>query len=88
MGCCGKRSMYPSVRSMAKDISATVLQAMRQAISSGEVLADEELIRKRLSTCNRCEKKTGVRCRECGCYITLKTAVLVAECPLRKWPRS
>ena len=85
--CCGKNAKYPSAITMAKDLSATVLAAMRHAISQGEVLADESLVRKRLKTCESCDRKTGVRCRECGCFISLKTAIQVAECPLGKWPK-
>lgn len=88
MSCCGKRAKYPSAMSMAKDLSSTIIQAMRHAMREGEILADEPLIRKRLQTCDRCDRKSGARCLECGCYISLKSAILVAECRLKKWPKS
>lgn len=84
MSCCGK-GKYPGIHSMAKDLSVTVMRALREAVKTGKVLAPEHDVRKRLETCNLCEYKTGVRCSKCGCYISLKTAVLAAKCPIQKW---
>lgn len=84
MGCCPGK--FPSASAMAKDMSMTALNAMRQALKSGEILAQQDVVLKRLAICNTpCEYKTGVRCLRCGCYITLKTAVLAATCPEGKW---
>lgn len=41
----------------------------------------------RLSTCKGCErlfKMTGT-CKECGCFMGLKTWLTNATCPLGKW---
>ena len=49
--------------------------------------SDAELIEDRLAICNQCEwlRKTSQRCRKCGCFMTLKTTLKQAKCPLGKW---
>ena len=41
----------------------------------------------RQKTCDSCEKKTGVRCSECGCFLMLLRKVESASCPLEKWQK-
>jgi len=87
MPSCCKNSGYPSALEMAKDFSNTAMNAMRQALKTGEILASSDTIKKRLEICEKCPSKTGVRCRDCGCYLSLKTGIKAAECPLKKWAR-
>ena len=82
--CCGK-PIYPSTLAMVKDLAATTVNAMRMAMRTGELVAPEHMIRERLLICEKCLSKVGIRCTECGCYLSLKTAVLAAGCPSRKW---
>ena len=70
---------------MVENFSSTVIDAIRHASRSGQVIAHDDVIRHRITTCTGCDRKTGARCLECGCYINLKTAVAVAKCPLGKW---
>lgn len=84
-GCCPSKLRSPSVRTMASDLAATVIQAIRHAIKTGELIAPESTIKARLSTCEKCDRKSGVRCLECGCFISMKAAVLTASCPKNKW---
>ena len=49
------------------------------------MLTDTATRAQRESTCNACEKKQGVRCSECGCFLMLLRKVVVATCPLGKW---
>lgn len=43
----------------------------------------------RLEICRRCSWHRGegltMRCRVCGCFMKLKTALSWVHCPLRKW---
>lgn len=71
---------------MAANLAGTVVHAIRHAIQTGEILASDELIKKRVEACNRCDRKLGVRCQECGCYVNKKAAVLVSKCPINRWP--
>lgn len=49
--------------------------------------SDKELIESRLKICNTCEwfNKRLVKCRQCGCFMKLKSTLKQAECPIGKW---
>ena len=83
MSCCSGR--MPSASSMVKDMANTALNAIRMASRTGEILAQDHLIRQRITICNDCEYKTGVRCLKCGCFLSLKTGIAAATCPVKKW---
>lgn len=49
--------------------------------------SDKELVEYRLDICKQCpwlDKRT-VRCRKCGCFMTLKSTLKQAKCPIDKW---
>lgn len=41
----------------------------------------------RLDICRGCPRliKNTQQCKECGCFMNLKTKLKLAECPLHKW---
>lgn len=45
----------------------------------------EKISEKRMTVCNSCPKRNGLRCGECGCVLALKTRCMSCECPLQKW---
>lgn len=46
-----------------------------------------ELQSVRMAICKECPELTMInRCRSCGCFMTLKTTLTGAACPLNKWP--
>jgi hypothetical protein len=49
--------------------------------------SDEELVEFRMSICRECPlfHKATNRCTQCGCFMTLKTTLLQAKCPVDKW---
>lgn len=49
--------------------------------------ASEDLAEQRMEICRNCEHyiKMTHQCKECGCIMNLKTKLLHADCPLRKW---
>lgn len=49
--------------------------------------SDKELIDYRLSICNTCPafNKRLKKCTKCGCFMTLKTTLRRASCPIGKW---
>ena len=51
----------------------------------GRVSSESES--KRLSICNECEKFIHLtsQCKDCGCFMNLKTKLPNSECPLGKW---
>lgn len=50
-----------------------------------EELASEELRERRAALCGRCEKRAGVTCAACGCFVELRCARTEMTCPYGKW---
>ena len=48
---------------------------------------EEELADARMAICNDCDRLINVtkQCRECGCFMVMKTKLINASCPLGKW---
>jgi hypothetical protein len=49
--------------------------------------SDKDLVEERLAICNACEwlRPKTQRCRKCGCFMSLKTTLIQAKCPMGKW---
>jgi hypothetical protein len=47
----------------------------------------DDVSEKRYSICNSCPLFSSLtkRCNECGCFMTLKTKLKYASCPVGKW---
>jgi hypothetical protein len=43
--------------------------------------------KKRLNICRDCERFESFlsRCKECGCFMNIKTKLADAKCPMNKW---
>lgn len=50
-------------------------------------LNDEDLSEKRYEICQSCPRffKITKQCKECGCFMAIKTKLREAVCPLGKW---
>lgn len=41
---------------------------------------------KRMDICKKCDRLDRFkRCKECGCFMVIKTKIKTAKCPLKKW---
>lgn len=49
--------------------------------------SNKELIEHRLEICNNCEfiNKRLMKCKQCGCFMKLKSTLNNARCPIGKW---
>jgi len=49
--------------------------------------AQDEEAERRYAICEKCPRFLGVtkQCKECGCFMNLKTKLADATCPLGKW---
>lgn len=56
-------------------------------LRSGFNKAPDDLVQKRLEVCNLCASFNcgSTSCKECGCYMNIKTKYTAMVCPLRKW---
>jgi hypothetical protein len=56
-------------------------------VHSGFKVGSELRILKRLDICETCPSRAGKRCGVCGCFIKLRAAMDIMECPLGNWAR-
>jgi hypothetical protein len=49
--------------------------------------ASEDLATKRLDLCKSCPEliKLTTQCKQCGCFMGVKTKLSIAACPIGKW---
>lgn len=52
-----------------------------------ENYTDEELSNYRYGICQSCPELIQVtkQCKQCGCFMAMKTKLKAAKCPLEKW---
>lgn len=50
-------------------------------------LISKEKYKERMKVCLTCSSfdPNFNRCKECGCFLLLKAALTITECPLKKW---
>jgi hypothetical protein len=50
------------------------------------MVVDKEEYKRRLSICEKCDKRNMLNmCKECGCFIAAKAKLAMSSCPLEKW---
>ena len=51
------------------------------------IWAKKETANRRYETCKQCDQLSSIlkRCKQCGCFMKIKTKMLNQECPLGKW---
>lgn len=49
--------------------------------------AEESVSSNRMDICNSCPElfKPTTQCKQCGCFMNLKTKLKLATCPMGKW---
>lgn len=49
--------------------------------------ANEDLVEKRMNICLDCPELIHLtkQCKQCGCFMSLKTKLEISSCPLNKW---
>lgn len=63
------------------------LQNIRNRIDSLEedIKAGAELYEERLALCRQCRYLKDGFCGACGCFVELRAAIAVNQCPYEKW---
>ncbi len=64
----------------------SALKAAAGFVGTGMRVAPLEVRRVQLATCGGCAYHTGIRCRVCGCFTTVKAHLPHETCPAGKWP--
>ena len=88
MSCCGgnkNKFVKSSFSYKVKEAALTFANVVVHAANTGEILAEKSVIEKRISICNVCTYKSGIRCQLCGCFLTPKAGLKASSCPIKKW---
>jgi hypothetical protein len=83
VGC--KACKFPSLAEQASNVSLSLFNVITQAIKTGQIKADQNIIEERINLCSGCEFLKDNRCAECGCFIALKAGLKSEKCPKGKW---
>lgn len=83
----------PSKMEMALNLTDSVKEILKKAVTAGQVLVSEDVARKRLEVCLGCDKFIAqpegsvipYRCSVCGCGMKVKSRLAAMSCPLNKW---
>ena len=76
-------NILANIQIASNNISTNIVKTFADMgiTSSSDVQAD------RLAVCTDCEQYQAniSRCKECGCFMNVKTALKNSRCPLNKW---
>jgi tetratricopeptide (TPR) repeat protein len=64
----------------------TAAKAMARFLGSGMQRVPTATYEQRRRICLSCEHHTGLRCKLCGCFTSMKAWLPHEECPTAKWP--
>jgi len=75
----------PGLGKLAANFGGALKRAATAVVKGDEVLVDNLTKQAREAICIMCDKRSGSRCTECGCYIKAKTKFATEECPDGHW---
>jgi tetratricopeptide (TPR) repeat protein len=79
-------SIAPPASPTLLRMALTAAKALTEFVGSGLQTASAEVRQKRLRVCAACPHFTGLRCRVCGCFTSVKARLPHEDCPLGQWP--
>src|SRR5262249_22488895 len=68
-------------------MALSAVKSASRFISSGLNTGAPQVHEKRMRSCVSGEHHTGVRCRLCGCFTSVKAWLPYEDCPIEKWPK-
>jgi hypothetical protein len=82
-----EKNDQPSEAEIQKEDKAPRTVKPWDMLKTSTEMASDELQEERYSICKGCPKfiKSTSQCKECGCFMAMKTSLLQATCPLNKW---
>lgn len=75
----------PSISQMGKNLLKTAMDTAKNVAAGEAFSVNAEEAEKRLSICKQCEFYINERCSKCGCFMSVKTHLKAASCPVNKW---
>lgn len=74
------------MKSKARLLIETLGQVLVGAVRDKQLLADQDITKKRLEVCGGCEYlDQQLSCQKCGCRMAYKARLKAARCPIKKW---
>jgi hypothetical protein len=75
------------ILSKLKTFSETMTESVGNYAKGKPVFCSQEVISQRMSVCNACPDfvKATSQCKKCGCFMSAKTKLKAASCPVMKW---
>lgn len=63
--------------------------AKMAALSYSKIVVPDEVREERLAICMECPEliQATLSCKKCGCFMSAKTYLSTASCPLKKWQK-
>lgn len=73
-----------------KSLSETVTDSFGEIAKGNNIFVDSKIQQNRIQICNSCEdfNSKTTQCRKCGCFMSAKTRLKTASCPVGKWSRT
>jgi hypothetical protein len=68
-------------------LSNTIVDSVGDMSKGKNIFCPSNIVNERLSTCNTCPDfvRSTTQCRQCGCFMSAKTRLKKASCPIGKW---
>src|SRR5262249_31924583 len=83
----GKAGQSPARGPGVMRMAFSAVKSMAKFVGSGMKTVPKAAYQRRLQTCTPCEHHTGVRCKLCGCFTSVKAWLPHEHCPIGKWPK-
>jgi hypothetical protein len=70
-----------------KNLSETVTDSFGELAKGNNIFVEQQIQQTRMSTCQSCEDFNAktTQCKKCGCFMSAKTRLKTASCPVGKW---
>jgi hypothetical protein len=75
----------PSAIDLAKNLVNQAVAITQDVLHNRPVMAHPVIAIQRLRMCQTCEFYEQPKCTQCGCNMPLKTKIMSASCPTKKW---
>lgn len=80
---------YPHMGQLIVNVVKQAGQVIAGALQGQDVVVSEERAATRLTICESCPSgvfdKENKKCRQCGCFMDMKTLLESSKCPLGHW---
>jgi len=69
-----------------EELLAQVRRAVEKLDADAKV--DDDEYNRRLDICRECDDLYQGTCNKCGCYVELRAAAKISDCPYHKWSKN